>query len=62
VLEDAEPGVIAAHRAGMQVYMVPDLQRPSLTTERLANGIFNSLGMVARHLELAVLTSRRPME
>jgi len=52
VLEDAEPGVIAAHRAGMQVFMVPDLQAPSAETERLANGTFRSLEAVARHLEL----------
>jgi HAD superfamily hydrolase (TIGR01509 family) len=51
VLEDAEAGVIAAHHAGMQVYMVPDLQPSSPTTERLANGIFDSLAVVARHLE-----------
>jgi beta-phosphoglucomutase-like phosphatase (HAD superfamily) len=51
VLEDAEPGVIAAHRARMQVYMVPDPQPSSPTTERLANGIFDSLAVVARHLE-----------
>jgi ribosomal-protein-alanine N-acetyltransferase len=62
VLEDAEPGVIAAHRAGMQVYMVPDLQPSSPTTERLANGIFDSLNVVARHLELTALGSRRPIE
>jgi HAD superfamily hydrolase (TIGR01509 family) len=59
VLEDAEPGVIAAHRAGMQVYMVPDLQPSSPTVERLANGIFDSLDVVASHLELTVLNSLR---
>jgi HAD superfamily hydrolase (TIGR01509 family) len=58
VLEDVEPGVVAAHRAGMQVYMVPDLQPSSPTTQRLANGIFDSLQLVARHLELAHLKSR----
>lgn len=54
VLEDAEPGVIAAHRAGMQVYMVPDLQPVSSTTERLAAGVFRSLVAVAKHLEPAL--------
>ena len=54
VLEDAEPGIIAASRAGMQVYMVPDLHRPSPTTERLARGIFDSLAAVAKHLDLTL--------
>jgi HAD superfamily hydrolase (TIGR01509 family) len=52
VLEDAEPGVIAAHRAEMQVYMVPDLKLPSASVEQLANGIFDSLIAVALELEL----------
>lgn len=50
VLEDSEPGVIAAHRAGMQVFNVPDLQVLSATTRQLANGVFDSLAEVARHL------------
>ena len=61
VLEDAEPGVIAAHSAGMQVYMAPDSHPSSSTTERLADGIFASLEVVARHLELTFLSSRSTM-
>lgn len=51
VLEDAEPGVVAAHRAGMQVYVVPDLNPPSAAVERIANGKFESLIAVACHLD-----------
>jgi len=58
VLEDAEAGVIAAHRAGMQVYMVPDLQIPTETAKQLANGMFSSLTLVAQHLALALPNSR----
>jgi HAD superfamily hydrolase (TIGR01509 family) len=54
VLEDAEPGVIAAHRTGMQVYMVPDLQIPSETAKKLAHGMFSSLAAVAKYLEPAL--------
>jgi HAD superfamily hydrolase (TIGR01509 family) len=57
VLEDAEPGVIAARRAGMQVYMVPDLQPPSPRTEQMANRIFDSLDQVAAHLEMTLAQS-----
>lgn len=49
-LEDAEPGVIAAHSAGMQVYVVPDLAPPSATAMQLANGAFDSLADVLHHL------------
>jgi HAD superfamily hydrolase (TIGR01509 family) len=59
VLEDAEAGVIAAHRAGMQVYMVPDLQPPSPRTEQMANRIFGSLDQVAAHLEMSLAPFRR---
>jgi beta-phosphoglucomutase-like phosphatase (HAD superfamily) len=59
VLEDSEPGVTAAHRAGMQVYLVPDLQASSPTIEHLANGTFDSLEAVARHLGLALFNSHR---
>lgn len=52
VLEDAEPGVIAARRAGMRVYVVPDMAPASATIERLAHGIFQSLDEVAEHLQL----------
>jgi HAD superfamily hydrolase (TIGR01509 family) len=50
VLEDAEPGVIGAHRAGMQVYMVPDLQAPSPAARENANAIFGSLFEVTARL------------
>jgi HAD superfamily hydrolase (TIGR01509 family) len=53
VLEDAEPGVIAAHRAGMNVYVVPDQTTLPATVQRLANGTFDSLADVARHLKLS---------
>jgi HAD superfamily hydrolase (TIGR01509 family) len=36
VLEDSEAGILAAHRAGMQVYLVPDLKPPSAAVEGLA--------------------------
>lgn len=51
VLEDAGPGVIAARSAGMQVYVVPDLKKPSPTILQLTHGSFVSLTEVARHLE-----------
>ena len=51
VLEDAEPGVIAAHRAGMNVCIVPDQTKLPPAVQRLANGTFNSLTDVARHLK-----------
>jgi hypothetical protein len=35
----------------MQVYLVPDLVKPSPEVERLASGIFDSLADVAKHLE-----------
>ena len=57
VLEDAEPGVMAAHGAGMNVYIVPDQTSLPPTVQRLANGTFDSLLAVARHLELAATGS-----
>jgi beta-phosphoglucomutase-like phosphatase (HAD superfamily) len=50
VLEDSEAGIIAAHRAGMQVYVVPDLKQPSELVEKLAQGKFDSLAAVEKHL------------
>ncbi len=47
VLEDAEAGVIAARRAGMMVFIVPDLKPPSPEVRRLANGVFESLTAAA---------------
>ena len=43
VLEHSEPGVWAAHRAGMRVLIVPDLKRPSAEVAALAEGVFDSL-------------------
>jgi HAD superfamily hydrolase (TIGR01509 family) len=50
-LEDSEAGVTSAANADMQVYLVPDLVKPSPEVERLASGIFDSLADVAKHLE-----------
>jgi len=51
VLEDSEPGVIGARRAGMQVCMVPDLQAPSVAAREHATAIFDSLFQVAQQLK-----------
>lgn len=56
VLEDSGAGVVAAHRAGMQVYLVPDLKPPSPDVARLAQGSFDSLAAVEQRLR-AALTS-----
>jgi HAD superfamily hydrolase (TIGR01509 family) len=50
VLEDSEAGIIAAHRAEMQVYAVPDLKAPAAAVARLAQGTFHSLAAVETHL------------
>jgi HAD superfamily hydrolase (TIGR01509 family) len=50
VLEDSEAGIVAAHGAGMQVYAVPDLKPPSPAIQSLAQGKFDSLDAVSRHL------------
>ena len=49
-LEDSEAGVLAAHRAGMQVFIVPDLKPPSREIEALARGRFDSLTAVEAEL------------
>jgi beta-phosphoglucomutase-like phosphatase (HAD superfamily) len=51
VLEDAEAGIAAANRAGMQVYLVPDLNTPPLNPVSSATAKFASLSDVTRHLE-----------
>jgi HAD superfamily hydrolase (TIGR01509 family) len=51
VLEDSEPGVVAAHRAGMRVFAVPDLQALPPATEKLADRVFDSLDLVERYLK-----------
>ena len=42
-LEDSEPGIAAAHAAGMRAMMVPDLKQPSAETRAIAHGIYPSL-------------------
>lgn len=49
-LEDSEPGITAAHAAGTQVYMVPDLKPPSAEAKRIADGIYPTLADVTQHL------------
>lgn len=50
VLEDSEAGIVAAHRAGMRVYAVPDLKAPSTAVEALTQGRFESLAAVEKQL------------
>lgn len=42
-LEDSEPGIAAAHAAGMRAMMVPDLKQPSDFTRAQTAGIYPSL-------------------
>lgn len=51
VLEDAEAGIVAANRAGMLVYLVPDLNTPPLNPVSAATEKFASLNDVTRHLQ-----------
>lgn len=46
VLEDSEPGVQAAHSAGMRVIMVPDLKPPSAKIQQVADVVLPSLKAV----------------
>ena len=57
VLEDAAPGVLGAHRAGMRVYVVPDLQPPTKPVLELADGEFDSLEAVEIHLKAVLKLS-----
>ena len=50
VLEDSDPGIRAAHAAGMIPIMVPDLRPPSPDTALLAHKIFPSLLEARRFL------------
>jgi HAD superfamily hydrolase (TIGR01509 family) len=52
-LEDSEPGIAAAHAAGMRALMVPDLKQPTQATIAIAHGIYPSL--VEARIELARL-------
>lgn len=46
VLEDSEPGIQAAHAAGMLPVMVPDVKQPSPEVEALAYAVLPSLNEV----------------
>jgi HAD superfamily hydrolase (TIGR01509 family) len=50
VLEDSEPGIIAAVAAGMTPVMVPDLHPPSAEVLALDPLVLSSLSAVAAHL------------
>ena len=50
VLEDSEPGIIAAAAAGMTPVMVPDLHPPSVELLALKPLVLESLSAVAAHL------------
>ncbi len=58
VLEDSEPGVRAAHAAGMLAIMVPDLKPPSEDVEALAYRVLPSLHHVRAFLEETVGAAR----
>ncbi len=48
--EDSDPGVCAAHAAGVAVIMVPDFKAPSPDARRRAARIFSSLAEALEHL------------
>ncbi len=50
-LEDSEPGIAAAHAAGMQALMIPDLKQPTSETKAIAAAIFNSLDEALQHIQ-----------
>jgi HAD superfamily hydrolase (TIGR01509 family) len=58
VLEDSEPGIIAAFAAGMTPIMVPDLHPPSAALLARNPLVLRSLDDVARHFELVLANER----
>ena len=50
-LEDSEPGIAAAHAAGMRALMVPDLKQPSAETLAMAHGTYPSLIEARQEIE-----------
>lgn len=58
VLEDSEPGIEAAHAAGMLPLWVPDLCPDSARCRELAGGVFASLVEVRAHLAVLLATDR----
>jgi HAD superfamily hydrolase (TIGR01509 family) len=50
-LEDSEPGIHAAHAAGMRAMMVPDLKQPSDAVRAIAHGIYPSLTDARQELQ-----------
>ena len=50
-LEDSEPGIAAAHAAGMRAMMVPDLKQPSEEVRWIAHGIYPSLIEARQEIE-----------
>ena len=57
VLEDSEAGVIAAHRAGMHVWVVPDLKPPSRAVGELTQDRFDSLVAVEKQMRRLLAAS-----
>ena len=51
VLEDSAPGVEAARRAGMAVFVVPDQIAPTPEVQQTAAGVFSTLFEVKTHVE-----------
>lgn len=50
VLEDSPKGILAAHRAGMKVILIPDMAEVDETTKNLAMTTLHSLSEVADYL------------
>lgn len=50
-LEDSDNGAMAAHAAGLQLIVVPDLKEPSTLTKKIADFVMDDLVMVKNYLE-----------